>query len=142
MKRAYLLAVLVVTMAPIPCWAQFGAVPAKVREKWKVEVKMDDNRTFEGILTLASFDVQSDLGLYAIKPEKIKEVHFEVYPTNIEERQGRSPNDFVGTIVTTTGEKFSGLILFPQEGIETELGTLRPNTLKLRSLTFKGKPPA
>ncbi len=137
MNRAHLLAVVVVTLGPMPCFAQFQV---KQVEKWKVEVKMADNRALEGVLALATLRIECDLGDYAIKAEKIKEVRFpEQKDSSAIVNSVGTPIRVRGTIVTTSVEEFSGIIDFPREGIETDLGTLKLNPMKLRTLTFKGK---
>ncbi len=132
---------LLVALAALPCSAQSGG-GEKPAERWNVEVKFADGRTFQGVLTLAELTVEGDVGEYAIKPEKIKEVRIpeQAAESLILHQGGRIQVD--GTIVTIADEAFAGRVMLPGEGIKTGLGTLKPNPLKLRTLIFKGRAPA
>lgn len=133
MTRFPVLVVLFVALSPLPCLAQFGGPPPPPLPSWKVEVKLDGDKTISGTMVLNAIMVECDLGQYSIKAEKIKEIQFTT--------SSKSPNHVLeGDVITHSGEKIHGAMPYGAIFvIETDLGTLQPAQSKLRSITFGEK---
>jgi hypothetical protein len=141
MVRSKWLAVLAVTLAPLPCLAQFGGggFPQETQTKWTVRVELVGGQSVEGPLHLDPIAIEGDLGLYAIKPEKIKAIRLS--PQGDDPLSAGASAQIHGTVITTTDEEIGGVIYVPTEWtIETDLGTLKLNPAKLRSITITDKP--
>lgn len=104
-------------------------------ERWKVQVASTNGQSVTGQLLVESVPIECDLGYYLIKPEKVKAVEFE--PGNEEPNQMGGVPRRKGAVVTTSGERIAGILSIPHQwGIETELGHLKPEVAKLKSITF------
>ncbi len=159
MIRTSWLAALILAFAPLPCPAQFGGGggmggmggmgfgmggmmpggrPTKILpvEEWTVKVEVRDDLSVTGRLKLQGVVVLCDLGLYRIKPEKVKAVEFgakreEPLIIGVQGAQRR------GVVVTASGEKIAGIISIPQDWeVETDLGSLKPEAQNLKGITF------
>lgn len=110
-----------------------------------------------GSLLIASVPVECDLGIYHIKPEKIKAVRF----TNPGEKPAKqkpgggpgggmggpsaiAPGYYGGAVSTTTGGEIVGSVYVAHWTVKTDLGVVTLDPSKLKSVTFTGKgdPPA
>ncbi len=90
-----------------------------------------------GQVRLASVSVHCELGTYEIKPEKVKAIEFDPHEAGTALIIGVQGAERNGTVITSTGEKISGIISVPNSWkIDTDLGTLTPDAQKLKSFTF------
>lgn len=107
--------------------------------KAAVRVLAADGKAVDGTLRLTTAVVASTLGVYEIKPEKVREIRLDP----------RAGDDFSsvlmdaggvqrpGRVVTTGGEVIEGMVFLPQWWrVETDLGELTPNPVTLQSITF------
>ena len=115
-----------------------GAYAGKDAQVCQVVMETTDGKTTTGHLRLTTAVIDCSLGVYEIKPTKVQEIRFEP-PTNA------SPGVFdssgiqrSGSIITTSGDKIAGVVLIPSWWrVETDLGSLAPNSLKIRSIAFR-----
>src|SRR5262245_40636969 len=108
MIRPGLLAVLAITLVPLPSLAQFGGMGGMgglhgAQKKRTVQVEMDGGQGVSGQLRLDSVGVESDLGRYEIKPEKVKAIRLSK-PAD-EPGVESNPPRFQGTVVTTSDKE-------------------------------------
>lgn len=156
MTRTHLLAALVlaVGLAPRPGLAQgVNYNPGFPATRWEVKVEVPDNRTVTGTINIGSLDVECDLGDYTIRIDKVKSIQFQQESeADKEKSEGQSQSQsqprpqfnqgfvpFRGVVIASSGEKIEGTIRFPLLGLETELGILRLDPSKMKSITFVGK---
>ena len=149
MIRTRWLAALILASTPRPCQAQSGGMGGGVggggrgmpTEEWTVKVEVQNDQAVTGRLKLQGVVVQCDLGLYRIKPEKIKAIEFDPKkeePVIIgdEGLQRRA------TVVTLSGEKIAGIVYVPHTWeVETDLGRLKPEAQNLKVITFLERVP-
>jgi len=122
-------------------------------EEWTVKIETASNQAVTGKLRVVSVAVQCDLGLYEIKPDKVKEIQFTpttreaqlfAGPTGIQREAvvvtaGPTGIQREAVVVTASGEKIAGMVGIPQWWrVRTDLGILTPDVQRLKSLTFVG----
>lgn len=127
--------ILIVATVSTPAFAQFGGggfgpgpAPREVRD---VKVETAEGKSVSGPLSLAPIQIVTDFGLYAVRPDRVKEIRLEPNEAPIASPQGAQVS---ATLVTTTDEELKGMLRFPPDWvIETDLGTLTlaPGGIKL-----------
>lgn len=148
---AVVVLMLMLSLASRPAVAQYGGGPGGMMmgpmptppkpgnlKPYPVQVESGGGNV-SGTLRLAAVVLQSDLGQYEIKPEKVREIRFLI--RNADERFGRIgllSAPVPGVVVTRTGEELKGNVLVQQWQLETELGTLTLNPATLKLVTFAG----
>ena len=152
MTRPTILAALAFSLLPATGFAQFGgtgqppgvpgsqsaqaAPPDQGPKVYRVKIETAKGVGVTGTLTLATVDVDGDLGVYQIQAEKVKEIRFS------EAKEGKHPvtdgrgTRVEGTVVVTSGDEIAGTLLVPSWVVKTDLGqvTLAPG--KIKSVTF------
>jgi len=143
--------VLMVSLASRPAVAQFGggaggmmtgpppATPKPGNLKpYPVQVESGGG-IVSGTLRLAAVVLESDLGQYEIKPDKVREIRFLPRGANEPYFQiGYLSAPVPGVIVSRSGEELKGNVIVQQWQLETELGTLTLNPDTLKRVTFAG----
>lgn len=119
----------------------FGTAGAESAKAARVAVRLtaDDGRMVKGHLRLTSVVIGSSLGVYEIRPEKVREVRLAAKADDgaAQVIVGGGGAQKAGSIVTVGGEVIEGVVLIPHWWrIETELGQLRPNPQALTSISF------
>ena len=137
-------AVLAFALVPSPVFAQFGgmgggmAYPPWLHQEYSVKVETVEGRNVSGTLPLASVVVECDLGLYHVKPEKVKAVRF-LNPKEHVAVRGPDGTRVPGAVATVSGEEITGTIIVPTWMLTTDLGAVVLDPAKLKSLTLVGK---
>ena len=109
-------------------------------EEWTVKIETQASQAVTGRLKLANVAVQCDLGLYEIRPEKIREVQFTPVAKETPFIVGFNGGQRDGVVMTATGEKIAGTVFIPPWWrIKTDLGMLTPDGQRIKSLTFVAK---
>lgn len=160
MSKIGAVAALLVALGPGTVFAQFGGMGGmggmgggmggmgqqKVKT-WAVKIETVNGKSVTGTLSLFSVNVDYELGLYALDPEKIKSVRFtNPGKTIVSATQGGMWVDAV--VTTVSGEEVAGpLAIANWNGawtLKTDLGvlTIAPEKLKSISTEPKPKPPA
>ncbi len=120
--------------APMPPYGPAPYGPAQGEEEWTVKVETFGNQAVTGKLRLGSIAITCDLGLYMIKPGKIKSI--ELAPPKGQPIQDGNGMRREGAVITMAGEKVTGTVHVPDWTIETDLGMLTPDPQNLKTLTF------
>jgi hypothetical protein len=108
-----------------------------------VKVGTVGGKSVTGTLTVAYIQVVSDLGVYAIKPEKVKEVQISApAPDEGPMITGPSGTMVPGVVVTRSGDEIAGKIAVNHWQVETDLGSLMLNPETLKSVAITGEPQA
>ncbi|CAN5780411.1 hypothetical protein BH23PLA1_BH23PLA1_28280 [soil metagenome] len=149
MSRTLMLALLAMTFAPLTCLAQFQQFSdfgtSADREGWKVHIKGPNELSVTGTLRLEMIGLDSALGHYKIKPEKIRAIQFSgeedeekvaVLGQMYDRSQGRAILPIQGTVITTSEDKIPGMIHVMGWQVETDLGTLTVDPTKLKEIEF------
>ena len=112
---------------------------------YPVKVSTVSGQAVSGSLRVAKIHIMCDLGQYAVKPDKIKEVRINLGQgdPNSQLIYGPGGTNVPGTVVTRSGEEINGIVGVPASGwvVETDLGslTLHPGTLKTLAITGPGQ---
>jgi len=110
-------------------------MPGQNGERWTVKFETFDGQIVTGKLWLLSVAVECRLGLYEIKPGKIKSFQLNPAADPLIVVPGGALRE--GSVLTNSGETVAGKILVPAWWkVETELGTLTPDSQHLKTLTF------
>jgi hypothetical protein len=169
MNRTGWLAAFVLALAPLPCFGQMGGMggmgagmggmgmgmggmggggmaalnsPPKPLEEWTVKVETVGKQAVTGKLQLTAVAVRCELGIYEIKPAKVKAIEFAAAEGDTQPTFGMYGIERNGSVITTSGEKVTGIIAVPVSWrIETELGTLIPDAQQLKLFTFVARVP-
>jgi len=106
-------------------------------EEWTVKIETTANQAVTGRLKLAAIAVHCELGLYEIKPDRIKEVQFNPMAKDAPGMFGMMGAQRDAVVMTASGEKIAGTVSIPQWWrVRTELGMLMPDAQRIKSLTF------
>lgn len=168
MNRAARLAALALILAPGATYGQPGPVGFRMvgafqtddREEngRSVRLEMEGGQKLEGTIRFRPLIVDSDLGRYTIRPDKIKMIQF-LRRANVDDPRPAAAapmapqvrGNFVvvggmvqaretlvrGKVVTTSDKVIIGDIHIPADfALELEFGTLSPEPDKLRTLTM------
>jgi hypothetical protein len=107
-------------------------------EDWTARFETFNGQSVTGKIQLSSVDIACSLGLYEIKPGKIKSIQFNPAPETVAPSQNGAFRD--GTVLTDSGESVAGKINVPNWWkVETDLGTLTPDAQQLKAITFLGR---
>jgi hypothetical protein len=107
-------------------------------EEWTARFETFNGQSVTGKIQIPSIEIACSLGLYEIKPGKVKSIQFNPAP----EQLVASPNGALreGTVLTDSGESVAGKVNIPNWWrLETELGTLTPDAQQLKTITFVGR---
>ncbi len=120
---------------------------AVITEEWTVRIETAGNQAVTGRLRLASVAIECDLGLYELRPDKVKEVQFGPKPgeSGVMMSSGIMAGPGIrreGTVLTATGEKIAGTLAIPLTWrVRTDLGVLTPDAQKIKTLAFLARIP-
>jgi hypothetical protein len=161
MVRTGWLAALIVVLAPWPSLAQFGGMggmgggmggmgggmrgiggggraQAQAPEEWTTKFETFNGQSVTGKIQLPSIEIACSLGLYEIRPGKIKSIQFNPAPEQLVPSQTGALRE--GTVLTDSGESVAGKINVPNWWrLETDLGSLTPDAQQLKTITFIGR---
>jgi hypothetical protein len=115
--------------------AQAGSLAQLTRKPYTVKVGTAGGQSVSGTLYLSYVQVMSDLGCYAIKPEKVKEVRLSRNP-NEPLITGQHGTTVPGVVVTWAGDEIAGRVAVPSWQVETDLGSLMLNPETLKTVAF------
>jgi hypothetical protein len=133
-------AFLAIALVSAPARAQFGGMggmgggfggPSAVDRE--VQAEMANGRTLSGRLTINPIQVDTEVGEYQIRPEKIKGITFE-------RPQGENnPNqELKGSVATTSGKEFHGTLRIPFAlSLQIDEGTLNLAPSRIKALKFQ-----
>lgn len=139
----------------------FGGEPVVETER-SVRIEMEGAQKLEGTVRFRPVIVESELGRYAIRPEKIRMIRFLKRAGEDVGKPGRPPEDETqkpvipdgmfparrgtlvrGKVITTSGKEIVGDIYIPTDfKLELDFGTLTLAPDKLRTLTMVEDEPA
>ena len=161
MIRPGLLAVLAVVFAPVASSAQMGGMMGgrggrgggmmggmggmmggntQIEQDRAVKIDLTGGQSVSGTIHLGLIVVDSDLGQYAINPEKVRTIRLSK-PVGQPVGDNTMPYTTVqGTVITTSGKEIRGGVHIPYWTLEIDDGTLRLVPDKLKSLTFMAEP--
>jgi len=139
-RRPGLLAVLAITLAPLQSFAQFGGmggmgVPMSPEEVRTVQVEMDGGQSIRGKLRLGSVTIDTSVGQYQIKPEKVKIIRLSGSEDKPGDEAGAVPR-FRGVVITTSDKEIHGIVSIPTWTLAIDVGTLTLVPAKLKTITF------
>jgi hypothetical protein len=165
MIRPAWLAVLAVVLIPSQSLAQMGGMMSGMGgvggmggmmggRQWleqdrMVKIEMTGGQSVSGKLHLGPVSVDSDVGLYAINPEKLKMIRFskraEGGAKEVEVRSPFNPETspftaIAGTVVTTSNKEITGQVRVPSWTLEIDDGALSLVSEKLKTITFTAEP--
>ena len=118
-------------MTPPKGWYQ---LPNRAEKAWPVKVETTGGQGVTGKLNLGWVKMESELGLYHVKPEKIKAIRFvqQGGPLIVGPQGARAD----GVIDTTSGEEIVGTFHVQNWTLITDLGVVLISPGKLKSITF------
>ncbi len=95
---------------------------------------MDGGQKIQGKLRLSAMTVNSDLGQYQIKPERVKVVRLSKPAAAIRVEMGYYSIE--GAVTTTCDKEIKGKVQCPSWRLDLEFGTLTLDPAKVRTITF------
>ena len=159
MIRPGWLAALAIALAPLPGFAQMGGMMGGMGgmgggmmgggmmggRQWLeqeriVKIEMVGGQNVSGKLHLGLVSVESDVGQYAINPERVKSIRLSRQVADPVAGANEAYTAMQGTVVTSSGKEISGIVHIPQWNLEIEDGTLSLIPAKLKTLIFADPP--
>jgi hypothetical protein len=98
-----------------------------------VQVEMEGGQKLSGKLQLDSVTVDTDVGQYQVKPERVKILRLSRGSAKSEDEGNQAVG---GVVITTTDKEIKGKVHSPSWVLEVEFGTLHLDPAKVRTMTF------
>jgi hypothetical protein len=114
----------------------------RVRHERNVQVEMIGGQRIAGKVQLGPILVDTDVGQYAIDPEKVKSLRL-LKPADEQPRQGDDGSTFYlidGTVATTSNKEIRGHVHVPDWTLDVEDGSLRVLPLRMKAVAFAASP--